>query len=65
MERNDLPFLSAIALADLFKSSQASPVEATQAYLERIERVDPSLNSYITVTAERAMETGAAGLRQR
>ena len=56
MERNDLPFLSAIALADLFKSSQASPVEATQAYLDRIERVDPSLNSYITVTAERAME---------
>ncbi len=56
MQRNELPFLSATDLADLFKSRQASPVEATQAYLDRIERVDPALNSYITVTAERAMD---------
>ena len=56
MQRNELPFLSATDLADLFKSRQASPVEATQAYLDRIEQVDPALNSYITVTAERALE---------
>ena len=56
MQRNELPFLSATDLADLFKSRQASPVEATQAYLDRIERVDRALNSYITVTAERAMD---------
>ena len=31
-----------------------SPVDATEAYLSRIEQVDPSLRSYITVTAERA-----------
>ena len=29
-------------------------MDATEAYLSRIEQVDPSLNSYITVTAERA-----------
>ena len=56
MQRNELPFLSAADLADLFKSRQASPVEATQAYLDRIEQVDPALNSYITVTAERALD---------
>ena len=54
MDRNELPFLSALELADLFKSGQASPVEATEAYLARIEQVDSALNSYITVTADRA-----------
>ena len=68
MERNELPFLSALELADLFKSGQASPVEATEAYLARIERVDPSLSSYITVTAEQAMaeaRAAEAGNRRR
>ena len=54
MERNELPFLSATALAELLRTRQASPVEATEAYLARIEQVDPELKSYITVTAERA-----------
>ena len=54
MERNEIPFLSATELAELLRSGQLSPVEATEAYLARIEQVDPALNSYITVTAERA-----------
>ncbi|MQG10615.1 MAG: aspartyl/glutamyl-tRNA amidotransferase subunit A, partial [SAR202 cluster bacterium] len=33
-----------------------SPVEATQAYLDRIQEVDPKLNSYITITGEQALE---------
>ncbi len=55
MERNELPFLDATALAELIRSGEVSPVEATQAYLSRIEQVDSSLNSYIAVTAERAL----------
>ncbi len=55
MDRNELPFLSAMALAELLRRREVSPVEATEAYLARIERVDPALNSYITVTAEQAM----------
>ena len=55
MERNELPFLSATALAELLRRREVSPVEATVAYLARIEQVDPALNSYITVTADRAM----------
>ena len=54
MERNEIPFLSATELANLLKARQVSPVEATEAYLSRIEQVDPSLNSYITVTSEQA-----------
>jgi aspartyl-tRNA(Asn)/glutamyl-tRNA(Gln) amidotransferase subunit A len=45
-----------------------SPVELTEAYLARIERLNPSINAYVTVTAERAradarraMEEIAAG----
>ena len=55
MERNELPFLSATALAELLRRREVSPVEVTVAYLARIEQVDPALNSYITVTADRAM----------
>ena len=55
MDRNELPFLSATALAELLRRREVSPVEATVAYLARIEQVDPALNSYITVTAEQAM----------
>ena len=54
MNSNEIPFLSATELADLLKAGEVSPVEATEAYLSRIEQVDPALNSYITVTAEQA-----------
>ncbi len=54
MDRNEIPFLSATELAELLRSRQVSPVEATEAYLARIEQVDPALNSYITVTTEQA-----------
>ena len=55
MNSNELPFLTATELADLIRTRQVSPVDATQAYLSRIEQVDSSLNSYITVTSERAL----------
>ncbi|MEC9279506.1 MAG: amidase family protein, partial [Chloroflexota bacterium] len=55
MDKAQLPFLSATELAALIKSREVSPVEATEAYLERIPQVDGKLNSYITVTADRAM----------
>ena len=55
MDKEQLPFLSATELASLIKSRQVSPVEAAEAYLERIPQVDGKLNSYITVTADRAM----------
>ena len=56
MERSDIPLLSATELAGLIESKQVSPVDAVEAYLERIEQVDPALNSYITVTPEEARQ---------
>ena len=37
-------------------AGELSPVELTRAYLARIESVDRRVNSYITVTADRALE---------
>jgi aspartyl-tRNA(Asn)/glutamyl-tRNA(Gln) amidotransferase subunit A len=42
--------------ATLIRSGELSPLQLARAYLERIERIDPSLNSYITVTGELALE---------
>ncbi len=41
-------------LALLVKRGQVSPVELVEAYLARIERRNPKLNAYLTVTAESA-----------
>ena len=55
MDKSQIPFLSATELSGLIQSREVSPVEATQAYLERIEAVDGQLNSYITVCGEEAL----------
>ena len=56
MQPNDIPYLSATELGGYIESRQLSPLEAVDAYLSRIEQVDPKLNSYVTVCAEAARE---------
>jgi len=56
MNKADLPFLSAAALGQLIRTRDVSPLEATEAYLERIEAVDDKLHSYITVCREEALQ---------
>ena len=43
-------------LAPLIKSGDLSPVELTRSQLERIEKLDGTLNAYATITAEKAMQ---------
>src|SRR5947209_7351738 len=43
-------------LATDFRARRVSPVEVTDAYLERIERLDGQVHAYISVTAERARQ---------
>ena len=57
MDKKELPFLTASQLSNLIETKEVSPVEATEAYLDRIEEVDPKLNSYITITGEQAVES--------
>jgi aspartyl-tRNA(Asn)/glutamyl-tRNA(Gln) amidotransferase subunit A len=54
MNKAELPFLSATALGQLLRTREVSAVEATEAYLERIEAVDGKLHSYITVCRDEA-----------
>lgn len=50
----DLVFLSAFEQGRLLRTRQVSPVELTEAYLARIAAIDPKINAFITVTADRA-----------
>ena len=57
MADRDIIYLSATELGRRIKSGEISPVEATEAYLDRIEEVEPTLNAFITVLADEAMES--------
>jgi aspartyl-tRNA(Asn)/glutamyl-tRNA(Gln) amidotransferase subunit A len=51
----DLAFASVEEIGKLFRKREVSPVELTKLMLARIERLNPKLNAYITVTAEVAL----------
>ena len=59
MNKSELPFLSASDLSLLIQSSEISPVEATEAYLERIESQDFRYNSFLSVMLEQALADAA------
>jgi aspartyl-tRNA(Asn)/glutamyl-tRNA(Gln) amidotransferase subunit A len=56
MTGQEIAMLSAVETASAIRSKQVSPVEAVQAYLERIDRLDSRLAAYITVCREEALE---------
>src|SRR6266545_5762502 len=47
--------LSIREAGDLVRRRAISPVELTRACLQRIERLNPALNAFITVTSQQAM----------
>ena len=52
----DLAFAGAARQAEMVRAKEVSPSELVELYLERIERIDPKLNAFRTVRAERARE---------
>jgi aspartyl-tRNA(Asn)/glutamyl-tRNA(Gln) amidotransferase subunit A len=54
-----LPFPDLASASQAVQTKQASPVELTQACLNRIEHVNPQVNAFITVTADTALEEAA------
>ena len=52
----DFTQLSADSLIGLYRSGEASPVEVTQAVLERIDRLNPQLNAFCVVDAPAALQ---------
>ena len=55
MDSTEIPFLPATELSALIRSGDVSPVEAAEAYLDRIGQIDGKLNSYITVCRDEAL----------
>ena len=55
MTTNELCWMSAVELAAAIRARRLSPVEVTRAVLERIESINPRVNAYCTVVAERAL----------
>ncbi len=53
---SDLYFSTARELRSRFDNRELSSVEATRAVLDRIESLEPELNTFITVTPERAVK---------
>src|SRR5439155_16952773 len=58
--RGALPFLSLTETAALLRSRRLSPVELTQAVLDRIDRIDGKVGAFITVTRDRAIAAARA-----
>jgi amidase len=50
----DLAYAGIAKQADLIRSGEVSPLELVDVLLDRIERIDPKLNAFRTVNAERA-----------
>jgi len=56
----ELTSLSATEMAEKIRRKQVSPVELVEAHLRRIERLEPKLNAFVTVDADRARQQAKA-----
>ena len=52
---NQLPQLDLVEASQAAQKKEVSPVELTRACLEQIERLNPEINAFITVTADSAL----------
>src|SRR5919106_4493749 len=52
----EIAFLPATRQAELVRTKELSPVELVETYLQRIEKLDPEINSFVTVIPEQALE---------
>ena len=64
MADSEIVFQSAAELGTLLRSRKLSPVEVVQAYLDRIDAVDPKVGAFITVTRERALSEAQQAERE-
>ena len=63
MTSADLAFTPATELAGLIRAKKLSPVELTRAVLDRVERINPIVNAFCTVTADLALAAARAAER--
>ena len=51
---SDLTFLPAVVMAEQIRKKKISPIELVDAHLRQIEKLNPKLNAFVQVDAERA-----------
>src|SRR5437899_2250230 len=56
MPNDELCFTRAVDLAAAIRARKLSPVEVTTAVLARIDKINPVVNAYCTVVADRALD---------
>jgi aspartyl-tRNA(Asn)/glutamyl-tRNA(Gln) amidotransferase subunit A len=56
----DVLYLTVRELGDRVRTKQVSPVELTESYLQRSERLNPQLNCYVTITRDLALQEAYA-----
>ncbi|MGH9863829.1 MAG: amidase [Candidatus Acidiferrales bacterium] len=62
--KDELHYLTIAEAGALLRKKKISPVELTKAALKRIEALNPRLNAFITITAERALREARAAERE-
>ena len=65
MNAEELCFTPAAKLVSLFARGTLTPLDVMQAVLDRIERVNPTVNAYCTVAAEQALDAARNATRGR
>ncbi len=63
MASDELCWVSATELAALIRRRKVSPVEVIDSVLDRIARLNPQLNAFVTVTADEARKAARAAER--
>jgi aspartyl-tRNA(Asn)/glutamyl-tRNA(Gln) amidotransferase subunit A len=64
MEASELCYLGLRSLGTLMQRQELSPVEATEAVVDRVEKIDRQLNSFITLLRDEAMAQARAAERE-
>jgi aspartyl-tRNA(Asn)/glutamyl-tRNA(Gln) amidotransferase subunit A len=57
---DDIAYATIRELGTRYRKREISPVEVTRAQLARIEKLDPSLHAFVTLTADRALADARA-----
>lgn len=65
LSTREIPDLSLLETRALIASGAASPLEVTEAVLDRIDAVDPALNAYLTLTRAHALKAARIATEER
>ena len=64
MEERDLEGLTISQLAGQIESREVSPVDLTNLVYERIERLNPVLNAFVTLTKDQALADAGTAAKE-